>query len=88
MKTKEILRSILEILKKVDEKEWIPVFTNFLNDIEIEDFQMLKRQILKIYGGMGSFNDLVLYDDGQLCYNENINLDKLRKELYYYLIDN
>jgi hypothetical protein len=35
-----------------------------------------------MYGGMGSFNDLVLYRNGQLLRAENDEFDALRSELY------
>ncbi len=39
-------------------------------------------KVLSLYGGMGSFNDIVLYRDGVLLVSENEALDKLRSELY------
>ncbi|OAB78726.1 DUF6966 domain-containing protein [Cochleicola gelatinilyticus] len=82
MNLKDILKNILEIFRNVGEREWTSVFDNFLKEIEVSDKKKLKRKILKIYGGMGSFNDLVLYREGRLCYKENVELDKLRKKLY------
>ena len=42
----------------------------------------LVEKILKLYGGMGSFNDLVLYKNGVLCKKENNILDELRNKFY------
>lgn len=39
-------------------------------------------KIKSIYGGMGSFNDMVLYKDGKVDFEGNEKLNILRKELY------
>lgn len=39
-------------------------------------------KILSIYGGAGSFNDLVLYKDGVFYMKENNKLERLRNGLY------
>ena len=38
--------------------------------------------ILRMFGGIGSLNDVVLYKDGQPMANENRELDALRSKLY------
>lgn len=38
--------------------------------------------IKKLYGGMGSFNDLVLYKDGKVDTEANEKLSALRENLY------
>jgi hypothetical protein len=38
--------------------------------------------ILRMFGGMGSLNDVVLYKDGQPMANENGELGALRSRLY------
>ena len=52
---------------KIGEITWkiLEVFKNFFR--EINNDSTFKKQVLKIYGGMGSFNDLVIYKEGQLC---------------------
>ncbi|QCW99877.1 hypothetical protein FGM00_07105 [Aggregatimonas sangjinii] len=79
---KQILQDILEILKTVGERQWIPVFENFILGMEISKSKELKKNIRMIYGGVGSFNDLVLYQNGQLCHKENTMLDELRRKLF------
>jgi hypothetical protein len=39
-------------------------------------------EILSMYGGMGSLNDIILYADGQPLIPENTELDELRSTLY------
>lgn len=82
MKLRNIITDILKVLEKVQEKEWIPVFRSFLEEVDSMDRTILNKRIKKIYGGMGSFNDLVLYKNEQLCFKENVLLDNLRKELF------
>lgn len=41
-----------------------------------------KYSLLGLYGGMGSFNDLVLYKDGKVLINENEELNHLRSDLF------
>lgn len=46
------------------------------------------RDIRRLYGGMGSFNDLVLSDgSGHMLIEENERLDALRKALFAMIID-
>ena len=40
------------------------------------------REILALYGGMGSLNDLVLYDQGRVLVQETERLDTLRRKLF------
>ena len=39
-------------------------------------------EILSMYGGMGSLNDLILYKSGQLLLEESDEFDSLRSDLY------
>ncbi|WP_436286838.1 DUF6966 domain-containing protein [Yersinia frederiksenii] len=40
------------------------------------------HDLLRLYGGMGSLNDLLIYKDGVLLINENEELDQIRSELF------
>lgn len=40
------------------------------------------REIMNLYGGMGSFNDLILHKDMKPLDEENDQLDSLRNQLY------
>ena len=40
------------------------------------------REIKGLFGGMGSFTDLVLMRNGIICIDENNRLDQLRDRLY------
>lgn len=47
-----------------------------------EGYAMLRPNIRKMYGGMGSLNDIVLHKDGHSSKAENDEFDSLRKRLY------
>ena len=80
---KIILNKINHLLNTAGEGEWNKVFMNFLTRINnVENFNDLITDILRIYGGMGSFSDLVLYSKGELLINENQELEKFRKILF------
>ncbi len=85
MRLNSIIKQIIDLLVSVGESNWADTFTSFrlkLVNSDSENLQVLRSDILRIYGGMGSFNDLVLYNEGQVLIRENQTLDKLRKELF------
>lgn len=81
---------IIELLTSVGESNWVTSFNKFregCDSPDIENLERLRSEMLRIYGGMGSFNDLVLYKEGQPMIKENQDLDKMRKELFQILND-
>ncbi|MCT4648344.1 MAG: hypothetical protein N4A74_25375 [Carboxylicivirga sp.] len=82
MNIKELSIEILELLEKNNEKSWSLVFKKIVDDCDSSDIKTLKRSILKYYGGMGSFNDLIIYKDGKVFIDENNRLDDLRSKLF------
>ncbi|WP_371263887.1 hypothetical protein [Pseudomonas sp. AAC] len=46
------------------------------------DPESVASNILSMYSGMGSLNDVVLSKDGKILKKENDNLDDLRERLY------
>jgi hypothetical protein len=80
-----VINEINELLITVGEPDWSDAFNKFrqkCNDVDSENLKDLRVEILRLYGGMGSFNDLVLYKQGQPMLEENKKLDALRKELF------
>lgn len=77
-----LLRRISALLSKHNETEWARSFEHFA--VEYSDSpQLTKGRIRSVYGGMGSFNDLILHGpDGIPLGPENDELDQLRSELY------
>jgi len=82
MTINEYCQEILQVLESVQEEQWIHTFKKIIKELEISNDNSVSRQILSIYGGMGSFSDLVLYKDGVVCISENNVLDNLRNGLY------
>ena len=59
----------------------MPIFKELLHDCKTKQTDELVRKILSIYGGMGSFNDLIIQKDYKMLREENDKLRKLRHEL-------
>jgi len=78
----EILNALGRLLEQVNEADWARACKQLATDYE-RDPQTARRSILALYGGMGSFNDLVVYDEaGRVLVDENESLDKLRSMLH------
>jgi len=75
------LKAIERLLVDCDDTHWLYVFTCLNRECEL-DAESTKLQVLGLYGGMGSFNDLVLYRDGHVLTAENDELDSLRSQLF------
>lgn len=83
---RQILNHTIIHLKSVDEQNWSNNLKNslarYVQMSTTYEEQMILYDLLKIYGGMGSFNDLVLHRDGIPLLEENDVLDELRHKLY------
>jgi len=53
-----------------------------LTSQNFNNFEDIKREINGLYGGMGSFSDIVLYKNGVLLIEENNKLHQLKSELF------
>ncbi|WP_177735115.1 DUF6966 domain-containing protein [Flavobacterium inviolabile] len=82
MTAKDYCIEIQKLLTEVGELNWAKCFENFISELELSKDNSAYRKIISIYGGMGSFDDLILYKDGVLCQKENDTLHTLKKELY------
>ncbi|WP_392551390.1 hypothetical protein RHO14_07805 [Orbus wheelerorum] len=78
---KEILYEISELLIKGGYPDWGNSFIKFKDEIAVDPL-FVKSQLAKVFGGMGSFNDIVLYEDKTPLFDENERLDFLRTQLY------
>lgn len=82
----DLLIKLSEILKRNDEIEW----SNFLINLYKESFFYEGKnydhsfiiKIMNLYGGMGSFNDIILEKNGKPLIKENDEFHKLKQELY------
>ena len=75
------LSEIVSILRAGGNENWLRSIENFRAQMEDDPIATPPR-ILSIFGGMGSFNDLILYKNGQPLSKENEQLDRLRSKLY------
>jgi hypothetical protein len=82
MSVDDLLRKIASVLDDHGEAEWGRAFEMFRSQYASEP-EETKMRIWSVFGGAGSFNDIVLHTPGGLPLNtENDELDRLRRELY------
>ena len=86
-----LIERIIFLLKDNDCSDWISIFKELLHGCKTRQEDEVVKKILSIYGGMGSFNDLVLQknykksmseEEYEILLEGNDKLDKLRHELY------
>lgn len=80
-KIRKTVISITNLLQSNDEYSWAKIFEKLTSDID-ENYELSLHSLKAIYGGMGSFNDVILHKDGIPLIQENDDLDKLRHKLY------
>ncbi|BBE08873.1 Uncharacterized protein MCB1EB_0712 [Mycoavidus cysteinexigens] len=78
---KLILIEMLALLKLSNAKEWEKTIQKLSYEI-LDIPNETKREILSLYGGMGSLNDLILHKDGYPLKKENDEFDSLKTQLY------
>lgn len=76
-----ILSRMVELLRLGGLADWARALEKFHAEMET-DPSATKGGILLLYGGMGSFNDIIFYDNGKPLRTENNELDALRSQLY------
>jgi hypothetical protein len=82
MSTERILRDISTLLGDHGEQEWALSFRRLAGEYTAAP-SYTRREIRRLYGGMGSFSDLVLHSpQGQPLVAENDTLASLRSELW------
>lgn len=76
------LDKLISLLKSVNEKHWELYFVNAKSEIVNEDFHGIEL-LLSSYGGMGSFNDLLINaKNNNKTKSINKKLNKIRSEIY------
>ena len=78
---RKILLEIIELLELMGESVWINTLRRLYED-NVSSQKDWLRKINSIFGGMGTFQDLVLMRNGIICIDENRKLDQLRNRLY------
>lgn len=82
----DLLLKLFIILRENEELEW----SNLLKELYQESFFYEGKnydhsfiiKIMGLYGGMGSFNDIVLEKEKEILLKENEEFHKLKQELY------
>jgi hypothetical protein len=78
---RSVLSRLAAILHSCGNNNWAATLETFDSEM-LSDPAGTAARITGIFGGMGSFNDVVLYRGGQVAHGENEELDRLRTELY------
>jgi hypothetical protein len=83
-KIQSVVKSVCSTLEQANEDAFLHNFQSFNRELSRKnsDRRYIYRKILRMYGGMGSFNDLVLYKNGTILKGENTKLSKLSEQLY------
>ncbi|WP_175620509.1 DUF6966 domain-containing protein [Chryseobacterium schmidteae] len=82
MTIKEYCLQINKLLEVIDNKQKSDLFLRLGNQYVTDKKEALSN-IKSLYGGMGSFNDMVLYTDGKFDIEANEKLDVLKEILYH-----
>lgn len=78
---KKTLTNIISILRSNNENAWAKTFETLGSELDV-DCETTIFALKKVYGGMGSFNDIVLHKNGIPLIRENDELEDLRHKLY------
>lgn len=81
---KKTLTNIISILHSNNENAWTKTFETLGSELDV-DCEASIFALKKVYGGMGSFNDIVLHKNGQPLRKENDELEDLSHRLYQQL---
>ena len=76
-----IIEKLIALFEEFDLKNWEKAYSDMLLCLK-EDPEYAKYQLRINFGGMWSFNDLILHRDGVPLIEENDYLNELRKQLY------
>ncbi|MGU3486427.1 DUF6966 domain-containing protein [Enterobacter bugandensis] len=76
-----LLNKIIELLVSCDESVWSKRLTYYREHLN-SDYDHTVLAIRSIFGGAGSFNDLILQNNGIMLRAENNTLNELSDELY------
>ena len=75
------IHKVRRLLRKYQFKDWDQTFER-LTDAWCSDPEQGKSAIRRLFGGMGSFNDLVLQHDGSMPQEDNDEMDQLRRKIF------
>lgn len=85
-KLRETLKALERVFISAESTFWTNVMHTWLVELANSqtpvDVSHLARRIIHMYGGMGTFNDVLIYKNGAYPRALNEDLDLLRNELY------
>ena len=76
-----LLDQIIELLVSCDESVWSKRLIYYREHLD-SDYDQAVLGIRSIFGGAGSFNDLILQNNGKMLRTENETLSELSYKLY------
>jgi len=76
-----LLNKIIELLVSCNESVWSKKLIYFREQLD-SDYEQALLGIRSIFAGAGSFNDLILQNNGKMLREENNTLNRLQDELY------
>lgn len=83
MQIKEYCLKLENLLSEANEEDWAKAFNRIYMRLEDHDeTQKVLFEMMNMYGGMASFNDIILYKNGNVDVNGSNKLDMLRKGLF------
>ena len=75
-----ILDQMVDLLSSYGNRTWAKSLHRYASRARVED---IRREILRLYSGTGSLNDLVLHsEDLERMKKDNTKFDELRNELF------
>ena len=77
----DLMLKLADLLERHGEESWGAALRHLLLEYETEPI-VAKAKIRHLYGGMGSFNDVILQDRNGPLGNKNDELDSLRSDLF------
>ena len=76
------LTEIIDLLETHQEQNWAKALRAILSVYQREGSSIAAGMVKGIYGGSGSFSDLVLHDKGNPVRQANDRLETLRRSLF------
>jgi ribosomal protein S24E len=81
MTIKNYCLQISKLLEGTNNSDKSDTFTSLANHYDFDKNDVISK-IKSMYGGMGSFSDMVLYKNGKVDFEGNEKLSIVREELY------
>jgi hypothetical protein len=78
---RELLQRLARLLDKFEQSSWALSLKKLADELAADPTHA-KATIRSLYGGLGSFNDIILQRDGKMPAAENEEFDALRSELF------